>query len=144
RNRIFFFQSLPCPGILENDFQLGAADYPLSIDDETCRRHSFRQSLQTVPACLRNFSQLLRWVQNKIDNYQREIAVAQKEISGFDSVERFPAANPKQMPQRRIVRRTGVKRIRAIDQCDEMAVSLGRSQKRVEERRASGAGSRCN
>lgn len=104
RNRILFFQSFKRPRILENDFQLGAADYPFSIDDEACRRHNFDQSLQTVPACLWNFSEFVRRVQNKIDNHQREIAIAQKEIGRLDGVEGFPAADPKQMPQSGIVR----------------------------------------
>src|ERR1700720_2114391 len=97
RNRVFFFQSFKRPQILENDFQLGATDQAWSIDDETGRRDSFDEPLQTIPARLRNFSQLLERVQNKIDNHQREISVAQKKIGGFDGVERFPAADPKQM-----------------------------------------------
>src|SRR5437588_9324122 len=55
RNRVLFFQSFERPRILENDFQLGAADETLPIDNETCGWCSFDQPLQTIPACLRNF-----------------------------------------------------------------------------------------
>jgi len=74
---------------------MGAADI-------LCRLMMRHASAQLPPivangtTCLR-FSQLLRRVQNKIDNYSGKLPSRQKEISGFDGVERFPAANPKQM-----------------------------------------------
>src|SRR5947199_5524972 len=87
RNRVLFFQSFERPRILENDFQLGAGHHALPIDDETCGWRTFNEPLQTIPAALRNFSQLLDRVQNKIDNHKGKIAVAQKEIARFDGVE---------------------------------------------------------
>ena len=52
-----------------------AGDHSLSIDDETCSRHSFDQPLQTIPAGLRNFTNLFERIQNKISPSVRKIGI---------------------------------------------------------------------
>ena len=76
QNRMLIFEIGECPGIFENDLQLRAADHALAVDDQTRAWDRFGQALQTIPAGLRNFSELIRRIQNQIDNDQREISVA--------------------------------------------------------------------
>ena len=74
-------------------------------ENEKGGRRCFDQTLQPIPTRLRDFAKLGGGIQDKIEHDQRKIPVAQKEIGGFDCVERFRATNPKQVAQARVAQR---------------------------------------
>src|SRR6058998_1066851 len=104
RNRALVFKGFQCPRISENNFELCTADHSLPCQDQTCGRSGFNQALQTIPACLWDLAQVCRRIEHKIDNYQWEVSIAQKQISRFDRIESFGATNPEQMTQTGVIR----------------------------------------
>ena len=140
------FKSFNVPGIFEHQFQLRATNHFISRENQTCRGQHLNQPLQSIPVRLRNFTQFLRCVQHQIHNHQRKITVAQKQISRFDRFRCFPAPNPQQVLQPRIIQPTRVKRIASINQRQEIIIAIRAMDEGVNERCASRARSRpaCN
>ena len=87
------------PDVIERELYLRAADNALASENEKGGWRCLDETLQPVPTRLRDFAKLIGGIQDKIENDQGKIAIAQKQIGGFDCVERFGATNPKQVTQ---------------------------------------------
>src|SRR5205807_2657201 len=139
RDRILFFKSFQRPQIFENNFQLCAAHHALAGQDQAYGGDWFDQPLQTIPARLRNFTQLLRRIEDKIGNHQWEIAITQEQVGRFDRLKYFVATHPKQMTQTRVAQWLRIKRIAAIDQREDITIAMCGVEERVNERGTSRA-----
>jgi hypothetical protein len=84
---------------------------------------------------LRDFTQLLWRIKDKIDNHQREIAVAQKQVGGFDGFKCFYATYPEKVAQRSVAGSEGrwIEGIASIDQREKVTIALCALQKRVDK-----------
>jgi hypothetical protein len=91
---------------------------------------------------LRDFSQLSGSIQNQIENNQGKIAIAQKEIGGFDCLKRLRATNPKQVTQSRVTKSSeggGIEGISPVYQGEKIASALRVLQKSIKQQRTSSA-----
>ena len=113
-----------------------AADHAPRGKNQKRGRRRLDQALQAIPIALRNFAQFRHRIQDKIENHERKIAVAQKQIRRLHRFGRFPAAHPKQMPQRASIDSDGlrIERIATVDQGDEITIAGGTLQKSGNER----------
>ena len=87
------------PAVLEHDLSPGARYHVMATYYHKGSRGRFYQSLQAIPVGCGNAAQFVHRIQNKIENYQREIAVTQKKIGGFDRFACFLATDLEQMLQ---------------------------------------------
>ena len=55
----------------------------------------FHEPLEPIPIRLRDFPQFIAGIEDQIENHQREISVAQKQVGGRNSVAGLAAADPK-------------------------------------------------
>jgi hypothetical protein len=83
---------------------------------------------------LRDFAQLFWRIEDKIDNHQRKIAVAQNQVGGFDRFGCFCATHPEKVAQS-VARSEGrwIEGIASIDQREKVAIALRALQKLVDE-----------
>ena len=82
------------PAVLEYDLSACARYHVMAAYYHKGSRRRFDQSLQAIPTGRGNVAQFVRRIQNKIENYQREIAVTQKKIGGFDGLVCLLATDP--------------------------------------------------
>jgi len=94
RARIVPRQIGETPAVLEHNLSTRARYHVMAAYYHKGGRRRFDQSLQAIPAGRRNAAQFVRRIQNKIENYQREIAVTQKKIGGFDGFVCLLATDP--------------------------------------------------
>src|SRR5207248_8015221 len=94
RARMVARQIGEAPAVLEHDLSAGTRCHVMATYYHKGSRRRFYQSLQAIPGGRGNAAQFVHRIQNKIENYQREIAVTQKKIGGFDSFACFVATDP--------------------------------------------------
>src|SRR5690242_2447673 len=110
------------PAVLEHDLSPGARYHVMATYYHKGSRGRFYQSLQAIPVGCGNAAQFVHRIQNKIENYQREIAVTQKKIGGFDRFAGFLATDPEQMLQSAGI--VNIERIASVDECEKKTIAL--------------------
>ena len=131
RARMVARQIGKAPAVLEYDLSACARYHVMAAYYHKGSRRRFDQSLQAIPVGRGNAAQFVRRIQNKIENYQREIAVTQKKIGGFDSFACLLATDPEQMLQS--VRIVNIERIASVDEREEKTIALRNLQQVVNE-----------
>src|SRR5438067_10248835 len=112
------------PDILKKQFQLRAADDALARQNQKSGGDYFDEPLQAIPMSLRDFAQLLAWIEDEIENHQREIAVPQKQIGRLDRVGGVLTASPEQIGQNNRSGCVRIERILPIHQRHKKAVVM--------------------
>lgn len=124
------------PAVLEHDLSACARYHVMAAYYHKGRRRRFDQSLQAIPAGRGNAAQFVRRIQNKIENYQREIAVTQKKIGGFDGFTCLLATDPEQMLQSAGI--VNIERIPSVDEREEKTIALRNLEQAVNEEARAG------
>ena len=137
RARIVARQIGEAPAVLEHDFGARACHHVMAAYYHKGRRRRFDQSLQAIPAGRGNAAQFVRRIQNKIENYQGEIAVAQKKIGGFDGFACLLATDPEQMLQSAGI--VNIERIASVDEREKKTIALRNLEQALNERGRAGA-----
>jgi hypothetical protein len=125
------------PAVLEHNLGACARYHVMAAYYHKGSRRRFDQSLQAIPAGCGNAAQFVRRIQNKIENYQREIAVAQKKIGGFDGFACLLATDPEQMLQS--ARIVNIERIASVDEREEKTIALRNLEQTLNEPGRAGA-----
>ena len=137
RARMVARQIGKAPAVLEYDLSACARYHVMAAYYRKGSRRRFDQSLQAIPTGRGNAAQFVRRIQNKIENYQREIAVTQKKIGGFDGFACLLATDPEQMLQS--VRIVNIERIASVDEREKKTIALRNLEQAVNERGRAGA-----
>jgi len=137
RARIVPRQIGETPAVLEYDLSACARYHVMAAYYRKGSRRRFDQSLQAIPTGRGNAAQFVRRIQNKIENYQREIAVTQKKIGGFDGFACLLATDPEQMLQSAGI--VNIERIASVDEREEKTIALRNLEQTVNEQRRAGA-----
>ena len=137
RARIVARQIGEAPAVLEHNLGPRARDHVMAAYYHKGSRRRFDQSLQAIPAGRRNATQFVRRIQNKIENYQWEIAITQKKIGGFDGCACLFATDPEQMLQRAGI--VNIERIPSVNEREEKTIALRNLEQAVNEQGRAGA-----
>src|SRR5688572_28063108 len=91
-----------------------------------------------------NFAAFQRRTQVQIEDDEWQIAVAQKEVGGFEGLRGATATDPEKAGEYFVATGGGVKRVVGIDESDPLVAFLGLAQKGPKEEGAAGIGFGAN